>query len=116
MAQCSLLEMRKHAASHKECRSKIVRSILLALATRSVGAAAGTMMDLPYETKWDRSGKPYWRRNNMRGTSGDTEAGQGVCFLKENSGVSTVRLGAGVGWLCGTADTSSRLAGSLAVV
>jgi hypothetical protein len=29
------------------------------------------MMDLPYETKWDRSGQPYWRRNSMRGTSGE---------------------------------------------
>lgn len=54
---------------------------------------SGTMMDLPYETKWDRSGQPYWRRNNMRGTSGGTVIQLGACDDKATA-ADTAKLSA----------------------
>jgi hypothetical protein len=54
------------------------------------------MMDLPYETKWDRSGKPYWRRNNMRGTSGvaaaNSQQNSCACVVMWNSSMPTLVL------------------------
>jgi hypothetical protein len=46
---------------------------------------SGTIMDLPYEVKYDQSGAAYWKGSRMYGTSGGTVFQLGACDDKQTA-------------------------------
>jgi hypothetical protein len=44
-----------------------------------LGTRSGSILDLPFETRYDKSGAAYWKQSRMYGTAGGTAFSLGAC-------------------------------------
>jgi hypothetical protein len=66
-----------HSHSHRHSHSHSCPHTLTHIVTLTlpIPVPAGTMLDLPYDTRLEKSGAlQNWRRTNMRGTSGEASS------------------------------------------